>query len=300
MSVRERALFGRHARGDRQARDELVERFLPLAKTLARRYERPGEPLEDLLQVAALALVKAIDRYDADRGCAFTSYAVPTIIGELKRHRRNQRWSVRPPTCRSSRCASRPPSRGWSSSTTARRPSASWAPRSTDATRRSSTPSRRARRAARYLRMRASSHTEPLKLQDILGATDDGYEHAEARALLDQLLGCLPPRSRRMLALRFEHDLTRVEIGTLIGSARCRSRGSSADRSTTHATSPSNTSACSPSAYEPSPSGRRARPPAPGRSPSPRLGGRERAGTRAAPAGPRRAAARARRPAARG
>src|ERR687893_1195278 len=86
---RERLLFARRDRGDRRARDELIERFLPLARSLARRFERSGEPLEDLVQVASLGLVKAIDGFDATRGCAFSSYAVPTIVGELKRHLRN-------------------------------------------------------------------------------------------------------------------------------------------------------------------------------------------------------------------
>jgi RNA polymerase sigma-B factor len=75
-------------------RAALIERFLPLPRSLAGRYHRSGEPLEDLVQVALVALVKAIDRYDPDRGCAFTSFAVPTISGELKRHLRDHTWTV--------------------------------------------------------------------------------------------------------------------------------------------------------------------------------------------------------------
>ena len=92
------ALFARYlVDGDRRAREELVERFMPLARQLARRYHRAEEPFDDLLQVASLGLLKAIDRFDLDRGIAFSSYAVPTILGELKRHFRDRTWSVRVP-----------------------------------------------------------------------------------------------------------------------------------------------------------------------------------------------------------
>src|SRR5271166_5992127 len=74
---------------DEAAREELVRRFLPLARTLARRYGRSSEPFEDLLQVASLGLLKAIDRYEADRGIPFVSFAVPTILGEMRRYFRD-------------------------------------------------------------------------------------------------------------------------------------------------------------------------------------------------------------------
>ena len=97
-AVEERRLFDRYRRdGDRAARDALVERFLPLAHYLARRYRGGGDHTDDLIQVASLGLLKAIDRFDPDRGIAFSSYAVPTILGEIKRYFRDKGWAVRVP-----------------------------------------------------------------------------------------------------------------------------------------------------------------------------------------------------------
>src|SRR3954451_14263058 len=82
---------------DRRLRDALVERFMPLARSIALRYARGGEPLDDLVQVASLGLLKALERFDPERGVAFSSYAVPTIAGEIRRHLRDRCWTVRPP-----------------------------------------------------------------------------------------------------------------------------------------------------------------------------------------------------------
>ena len=97
-TLNERRLFARYReRDDQAARDALVERFLPLATQLARRYHRGSEQLDDLVQVASVGLLKAIDRFDPARGPAFSSFAVPTIAGELKRHYRDKGWAVRVP-----------------------------------------------------------------------------------------------------------------------------------------------------------------------------------------------------------
>src|SRR3954466_2932473 len=93
----DRDLIVRHRAGDRRARATLIERYLPLARNLALRYRHSGEPLEDLVQVAALPLIKSADVWDPERGTSFTSLAVPTILGELRRHFRDSTWMVRPP-----------------------------------------------------------------------------------------------------------------------------------------------------------------------------------------------------------
>src|SRR4051794_27129952 len=93
----DRQLMARHRAGDGRARHILIERYLPLARSLALRYRRTSEPLEDLLQVASLGLVKAVDAWEPERGLALSSYAVPTILGELRRYFRDRSWAVRPP-----------------------------------------------------------------------------------------------------------------------------------------------------------------------------------------------------------
>jgi RNA polymerase sigma-B factor len=86
-----------HEQGDLQAREQLIEQYMSLVRSLARRYAYRGEQLEDLVQIGAIGLIKAIDRFDLDRGVELTTYATPNIIGEIKRHFRDKGWSVRVP-----------------------------------------------------------------------------------------------------------------------------------------------------------------------------------------------------------
>jgi RNA polymerase sigma-B factor len=88
-------LFSR--RDEPGVRDQLIERYMPLAESLARRYQHAGQPIEDLVQVACIGLINGVDRFDGSRGVSFQSYAVPTILGELKRYHRDRGWSIRVP-----------------------------------------------------------------------------------------------------------------------------------------------------------------------------------------------------------
>src|SRR5690349_6671205 len=93
----DRGLKARQRAGDGRARAVLIERYLPLARAQALRYRRSNEPMDDLVQIASLGLVKAVDGWEPERGLAFSSYAVPTMLGELRRHFRDRTWAVRPP-----------------------------------------------------------------------------------------------------------------------------------------------------------------------------------------------------------
>jgi RNA polymerase sigma-B factor len=215
----DRRLFARREAGDARARDELIKRFLPLARSLARRYEHSGEPLEDLVQVASLGLVKAIDGYDRTRGIAFSSYAVPTIVGELKRYFRDRTWAVRPPrdlqerTLRVERAAEDLSAR------LDRAPTVAELATAIAATDEHVLEALQARGAYRGLSLQAplGGQESETVLQDTLGSSDDGYARVEARVVLDGLMAGLPPRSREVLRLRFEQDLTQTEIGAQLG-----------------------------------------------------------------------------------
>jgi RNA polymerase sigma-B factor len=206
-------------RGDRNARAQLIERFLPLARSLARRYERGSEPLEDLVQVASVALVKAIDRYDPARGYAFSSFAVPTIAGELKRHFRDQTWMVRPPrgiqevTLRVEGALARLTQQLDRSPTTSELAAAVGVGDEEIL----EAMQARSARGALSLHAPQGEPGEAMTLQDTLGAEDPDIERAEQRAQLDRLMDAVSPRAREMLRMRFEEDMTQAEIGAAIG-----------------------------------------------------------------------------------
>jgi RNA polymerase sigma-B factor len=221
-SSEDRELFTRyHGEGDAQARDQLVERFLPLARQLARRYQRAGEPLDDLLQVASMGLIKAIDRFDPVREIAFSSYAVPTILGEIKRHFRDRTWAVRVPrdlqelTLRVDRAV------GALSEELRRQPSVAEIGADVGADEEQVLEALQAGGAYRAISFDAprgaGADDEISTLADSVGVHEHGFSRAEERATLASLLAGVTPREREVLRMRFEEDMTQAEIGEVIG-----------------------------------------------------------------------------------
>jgi RNA polymerase sigma-B factor len=217
---RERELFISYAQGNMVAREQLIGQCLPLARRLAGRYVRHGESADDLMQVASIGLIKAIDRFDPSRGTAFSSFAVPSILGEIKRHFRDHGWAAHVP-------------RGVQERTLK---VADNTERLTAKLGRSPTPSEIAEASGESLEHvlealeAATAHTSA-SLDALLATTEDGaatyadttgeeddrYELVECRSVIAQTLEAIPPRERRVLAMRFGEDMTQAEIASRIG-----------------------------------------------------------------------------------
>ena len=216
----DRELFVRLKAGDTAARDQLAERFLPLARQLARRYQRADEPLDDLVQVASLGLIKAIDRFDPAREVAFSSYAVPTILGELKRHFRDRTWSVRVPRDLQELALKVDKAVATLSRDLRRQPSIPEIAEAVAAGEEDvleALEAAGAYRATSFDAPRSSDEEGGDSLADALGTTEAGFGLAEQRATLERLMAAITPREREVLRLRFVEDLTQAEIGERIG-----------------------------------------------------------------------------------
>jgi RNA polymerase sigma-B factor len=216
--ARERELFRRAAGGDRRAREELTTRFMPLARSIAVRYRHSSEPLDDLRQVAALGLIKAIDRYDPSRGLAFSSYAVPTIAGELKHYLRDCSWAVRPPRGLrelSTRVA------GVASELTrqlGRAPTTGELSIAAGVGQQKLLEAIQAGSARGALSLQAPAVAAgESTLQDRIGHDDGGIASVETQAVLDALLASLTARERLVLRLRIDEDMMQAEIGAIVG-----------------------------------------------------------------------------------
>lgn len=207
--------------GDEQARDELIRRYLPLARKLAGRYSRSSEPYEDLVQVASLGLIKAVERFDPGHGAAFTSFAVPTILGELKRHFRDTCWTVQvdrrtQELARAVLGAQRAIQAAGRAATVhdiaqllecgaeevleGLQASLAYTPLSLDAP---AGPS--------------EAGEEPASLSSTVGKPDGELDRVDDRATLDAAVQHLPKIERRILLLRYGEDLSQREIADRVG-----------------------------------------------------------------------------------
>jgi RNA polymerase sigma-B factor len=203
--------------------EQLAERHLPLADSIALRYRHTSEPIDDLIQVARLGLIKASRRWDPDRGLAFSTFAVPTILGELRRHFRDSTWAVRPPRELQELGLALPRIRETLSQELRREPSA--------------------RDIADYLDLpvehvleaimakdgyRPDSLDAPVAPDQPSGAAEQdwlvderaNYAESDARILLSQLGADLDDRERELLRLRFHEDLSQREIGDRLGCSQ--------------------------------------------------------------------------------
>jgi RNA polymerase sigma-B factor len=221
---RETAMFRRFCRTrDPSVREELVRSYLPLARTIARRYESPRVPLEDLVQVAAIGLMKAIDRYEPERGIAFSSYAVPTMAGEVQRHFRDHTWGVRPPRELQER-AQRVMTANRELGTELGRP-----PTAGELATRlqlqleqvvDALQACEARDIASLDRPRTIGEEGEGTFGDTMGGLDPGFERVEKAVTAQRLMERLDERECEILRLRFQEDLTQSEIGERIGCSQ--------------------------------------------------------------------------------
>ena len=212
-----------HDDPDPASLEEIVRRFEPLARSVARRYHARGEPLEDLTQVAMVGLLKAIARFDPDRGFAFTSYATPTMLGELKRYFRDSGWAVHVPRGVKERALEVATATDELSSKLGRSPSLSELAEALKATEEQTLEAIEAYHARHATSLEHGSDDEDSgvpKLAQTLGAEDERLEQAEYLTMIAKGVETLSESDRLILYLRFGRDLTQSEIATRIGTSQ--------------------------------------------------------------------------------
>jgi RNA polymerase sigma-B factor len=202
-------------------RDEAVRRHLPLARRLARRYRYTGEPLDDLEQVACIGLLNAIDRFDPTRGTAFATFAIPTILGELRRHFRDRTWAFRVPRQLQELSFKLERARDVLTVTLGRQPTVAELATHLDVGE---------ELVLQALELALVQLPVPIdgsppgddddELDRSPGRLDDGFDRAEDRAVLGPLLHTLPAGDARIVALRFCGDLTQDAIAQRVGASQ--------------------------------------------------------------------------------
>jgi RNA polymerase sigma-B factor len=203
-----------------RARDSLVEQHLPLVEHLARRFRNRGEPYDDLVQVATIGLIKSVDRFDLERGVEFSTYATPTIVGEIKRHFRDKGWAVRVPRRLQELRLSLASATSELSQKQGRAPTVHELAAHMKITDEEVLEGLESANAYSTLSLDAGdsgSGDEPMPVSETLGVEDEGLEGVEYRESLKPMLEQLPPREKKILMLRFFKNMTQSEIAAEIG-----------------------------------------------------------------------------------
>jgi RNA polymerase sigma-B factor len=208
-----------HEHGDERARAEVIERFVPLARSLAARYTRSREPLEDLVQVACVGLVKAVDRFELERELTFATFAVPTILGELRRHFRDTGWDLHVPRGLQERALKVDNAGQELGRSLGRSPTPNEIADSTGLTLEEVIEGMQVRSTASEtmsLDQPAAGQDEG-SITDVIGDEDERFELIDHTVTIGPILHALPERERKILHMRFAQDLTQAEIAEQIG-----------------------------------------------------------------------------------
>jgi RNA polymerase sigma-B factor len=207
-----------------RARERLIRNYLPLANSIARRFDRGQRvPLEDLQQIAAIGLLKALDRYDPAHGAAFSTFAVPTMRGEILRYFRDFTWTVRPPRELQERAIRIEREREQLTNDLGRNPTARELAAQVGCTPEElldASEAAHSRSGDSFDRPATTQEGDAATLEERLGDEDPGFEAAEASATLDRLLNTLSERDQLVLRLRFREDLTQTEIAQRLGCSQ--------------------------------------------------------------------------------
>jgi RNA polymerase sigma-B factor len=200
-------------------RDQVIESWLPLAQHLANRFAGRGEPIEDLFQTATVGLIKAVDKFDPDRGVEFAAYAIPTIIGEIKRHFRDRTWDIRVPRRLQELRLSLSEATSTLLQTLGRSPTVSDLAEHLGISDEEVLEGLEGARAynAVSLSTPTTDGDRSTELGDLLGAEDAEFELAELRVALGPALAALDKREQRILTLRFYGNMTQSQIAEQIG-----------------------------------------------------------------------------------
>ena len=199
-------------------RARAIEAWLPLVRHLAARYHGRGEPADDLMQTATVGLIKAIDRYDPERGAEFSSFAIPTVLGEIKRHFRDRTWSVRVPRRTQELRMAITEANNVLMQSLERSPTVADVAAHLDITEEEVLEGLEGARAYSAASLSTPvSEDQSMELGDTLGADDHEYEMTELRMVLGSALATLDEREQRILSLRFYGNLTQSDIAAQIG-----------------------------------------------------------------------------------